>query len=238
MDIKNIHIGETPEAVAEMITNRILALAGTAKHPLRIALSGGSTPDSLFRYWLKRPKDELKNLGVHFWWVDERLVPAESTDSNYGNAFRAFFGPANYPLSLLHPIAYDSNKTAVEMASDYDRLLKEDMEKDDRQKAFDLVILGVGDDGHTSSLFPGQDLRGEESDYIPGINPYNGIERVALSYKGILRAPNVIFHVLGEKKKEILKTVVYPTDEKEAALPSAYVLKHADGAELYTDQEI
>ena len=238
MDFKNIHTGETPEAVAELITNRILALARSSKHPLRIALSGGSTPDSLFRYWLKRPKDELKSLGIHFWWVDERLVPPESKDSNYGNAFRAFFGPSNYPLTLLHPISYDPQKSSVEMARDYDRLLKADRDKDGRPFPFDLVILGVGDDGHTSSLFPGQDLLDKEEDYIAGVNPYNGIERVALSYKGILRAPRVLFHVLGEKKREILREVIRPKDEKSALLPAAYVMKHAEGAELYTDQEL
>ena len=238
MTIKDLYTGKDPESVATMITNRILALAKHSRHPLRVALSGGSTPDSLFRYWLKRPKGELAGLGIHFWWVDERLVPPESKDSNYGNAFRAFFGPANYPLDLLHPIAFDEKSTPEEMAASYDLLLQKDLEKEPRPSAFDLVILGVGDDGHTSSLFPGQPLFDEEAYYIPSINPYNGIRRVALSYRGILRSPHIIFHVLGESKKEILKSVTSPSDESEKRLPAAYVIGHAQEVSVFTDQEL
>ncbi len=238
MNTKDIYVGASPEEVAALITGKMVSLARSSKHPVHIALSGGSTPDTLFAYWRKRPKDELKNLGVRFWWVDERLVPEESTESNFGNAYRHFFGPEEYPSELLHPITYRPELSSEEAARAYDAEVRADMSARGASVPFDLVILGVGDDGHTSSLFPGQDLFERKAYYISSVNPYNGVLRVALSYGGILSAPEVLFHVLGEKKRDILARVTSPRDEADAALPAAFVMKRAGRVSVFTDIEL
>lgn len=238
MNTKDIYVGASPEEVAALITGKMVSLTRSSKHPVHIALSGGSTPDTLFAYWRKRPKDELKNLGVHFWWVDERLVPVESAESNFGNAYRHFFAPEAYPTELLHPIVYRPNASSDEVARTYDEEVRLDMSRRGATVPFDLVILGVGEDGHTSSLFPGQALFERKEYYISGVNPYNGILRVALSYNGILSAPEVLFHVLGEKKRDILARVTNSQNESDAALPAAFVMKRAERVSVFTDIDL
>ena len=238
MNPKDIHIGSSPEAVAGLITNRILALARASKSPLRVALSGGSTPETLFACWRKRPERELQNLGISFWQVDERLVPQESKDSNWGNALRGYFAPAGYPASLLHPVRFDPLLTREEIAEAYDRELRDAISLNPGLPPFDLVLLGVGEDGHTSSLFPGQDLFDREDYYIPSVHPVNGTRRVALSYRGILQSAHLIFHVLGEKKRDILRRVLSPENATDAALPAARIISLAPAAELFTDIEL
>ena len=238
MNTKDIYVGASPEEVAALVTAKIVSLSHSSKHPIHIALSGGSTPDTLFAYWRKRPKGELKNLGVHFWWVDERLVPVESAESNFGNAYRHFFAPEAYPTELLHPIVCRPNASSEEAARAYDEEVRTDMAKRGATVPFDLVILGVGEDGHTSSLFPGQNLFERKAYYISSVNPYNGVLRVALSYSGILSAPEVLFHVLGEKKRDILARVMDPQNASDAALPAAYVMSRAGRVSVFTDLEL
>lgn len=235
MNTKDIYVGASPEEVAALITGKIVSLSRSFKRPIHVALSGGSTPDTLFAYWRKRPKGEFKNLGVHFWWVDERLVPVESAESNFGNAYRHFFAPEEYPSELLHPILYRPERSSDEAARAYDDEVRADMSGRGAAVPFDLVILGVGDDGHTSSLFPGQNLFERREYYISSVNPYNGILRVALSYSGILSVSEVLFHVLGEKKRDILTRVTNPRDEADATLPAAFVMKRAGRVSVFTD---
>lgn len=234
MTTKTIHRAGTPGGVAQLITNRLFALADHQDRPIHVALSGGSTPLTLFGYWQK-VSAELIRRRIHFWWVDERMVPVDSPESNYGNAHRAYFGPAGYPAELLHPIPYSDGQTTADAAHRYDYLLEESRTHEGRPYALDLVILGIGDDGHTSSLFPGQKLYEVESRYLASVNPYNGVDRVALSYQGILEAPLVLFHVMGATKRPMLERVLRPASPEEARLPAAYVIAHACRTELYTD---
>lgn len=231
---KNIHTGETRSDVARLITERILSVADSHDRPIHVALSGGSTPQSLFEYWLERP-DELIRRRIHFWWVDERMVPMAESESNYGNAYRTFFGVANYPRELLHPIEYVEGLTTAEAAERYGVALEQSRAAEARQHALDVVVLGMGDDGHTSSLFPGQDLYRVGQRYIASVNPYNGVERVALSYQGALESPLVLFHVLGSAKRPMLERVLRPQTPEDRMLPAAYVMEQAPVAELYTD---
>lgn len=226
--IQSINYQPTPREVAAAITRKILQVADSSTAPLRVAISGGSTPASLFAYWLENPR-EIISRGIHFWWVDERMVPQESKDSNYGNAYRQFFTAVTYPEELLHPISYTGATTETRTE-----------EYNNEFEGVDIAILGMGTDGHTSSLFPGQDLFDKTTSYIHSIHPTNGIERVALSYKGIVETPLVLFHVLGINKKDRLQEVISlsRTNESESrALPAAYAMYTASKVEVYTDIE-
>lgn len=224
--IQKINRDNNPREVAVALTKRIFDIADVSSRPIRVALSGGSTPESLFRYWSEIPEEIIRR-GIHFWWVDERMVPAESLDSNYGNAYRQFFTPVNYPSHLLHPISYDSGASTAERAQAYDK----------EYRGIDIVILGMGSDGHTSSLFPGQELFDVPQFYIASVHPTNGIERVALSYKGIEASPIVFFHILGADKRRRLQEVItlsQKSRDDSKALPAAYVMNVVP-SEIFTD---
>lgn len=231
----------SPDYVAAALSDRIIELYDdSASYPFSIALSGGSTPKVLFDYWCAHP-EVLSGRDIHFWWVDERMVPMTSKDSNYGNAYRAVFGPIAYEGDKLHPIPYVEGQGIDDAVSSYNAEVEDFRQRYGKDHAFDLVVLGVGEDGHTSSLFPGQDLYGITEDFLRSVHPTNGIERVALSYEGIRRAPRCLFHVTGEAKAARLGEVISLatgaryTDAEVKRLPAAYAMRIASQVEIYTD---
>ena len=228
---------ENPREVARNLTESLLDLYEESdKHPFFVALSGGATPASLFNYWKGFP-ELIMEKDIHFFWVDERMVPVESEDSNYGSAFRQFFGKVNFPVERLHPILYKSAKSVEEIAREYNELVHKMCADTDRSYLFDVAILGMGLDGHTSSLFPGQDLEREGDDYIPSIHPDNGVERVALSLSGIENCKSIYMHVLGDDKASRLAQVWNQShgERAEEVLPAAVALRVAEHATIFTD---
>jgi 6-phosphogluconolactonase len=119
-----------------------------------IALSGGSSPVEAYRLLAQQPIDWNK---VHIYWVDERAVPPESDRSNYGAAKKALLDAISIPpgnVHRMHGEAPDLEKAAA----DYDAELRDTVKaKIGGLPALDLVVLGIGDDGHTASLFPGEE---------------------------------------------------------------------------------
>lgn len=229
-----------PAEVAEALSKRIIRLYDdSSSYPFSVALSGGSTPKALFDYWREHP-EVLQDRDIHFWWVDERMVPAESKDSNFGNALRAVFDPIGYDADKLHPIPYIEGQSVDEAVTKYNAEVEDFKTQYAKAEPFDLVILGVGEDGHTSSLFPGQVLYDITENFLRSVHPINGIERVALSYEGIRRAPKSIFHVTGQAKSDRLSEVIAlatskKTDEDTRALPAAYAMRIAQEVEVFTD---
>jgi len=120
-----------------------------------VALSGGSTPLRLFQLLAAPPFAELVPWkAVHFFWCDERCVPPDDPQSNFGQAHRALFQPLNIPQENLHRIA---GEMAPEQAAlSYTDKLRQYKSAGFDWPAFDLVLLGLGADGHTASLFPGK----------------------------------------------------------------------------------
>ncbi|MDO4789540.1 MAG: 6-phosphogluconolactonase [Porphyromonas sp.] len=237
----NLHRYASAQSVAEAITDLLKKKylehkAHNPSEPYTVALSGGSTPLSLLYYWKER-EEIIQEMDIHFFWVDERMVPYESKESNYGEATRAFFDCSGISQDRLHPI--NSSMQTVESAQEYAEQLSRFSKKYQKKKAIDFLILGIGDDGHTSSLFPGQEKHySEEKLFISSIN-HTKVERVALSMYGILHeADTILFHLLGEKKKDILQEVLNSTiaPQKETLLPSAYVIAHASKpVDIFTD---
>lgn len=229
-----------PQGVAEALSERIIRLYDDASsYPFSIALSGGSTPKVLFDHWREHP-EVLQGRDIHFWWVDERMVPVESKDSNFGNALRAVFAPIGYDPDRLHPIAYVEGQSIDEAVAKYNAEVEAFRKKYAKSEPFDIVILGVGEDGHTSSLFPGQALFDIDEDFLRSVHPLNGIERVALSYEGIRRAPKCIFHVTGTAKTDRLAEVISlatgkASDTETRRLPAAYAMRMAHKTEIFTD---
>ncbi len=226
------------KTLAAALAGRITELyEASAARPFVIALSGGSTPRALFDYWREYPA-LLTGRDYRFWWVDERMVPETSSDSNYGNALRACFGPMGYDLSRLYPIPYDEESSVADAVARYNDRLEGFMTEYRRTAPFDLVILGVGEDGHTSSLFPNQPFFDIPALYLRSVHPTNGVERVALSYAGIARSPKVIFHVTGQGKRERLAEVIAlaeRSDTEAQRLPAAYAMRLTPQPEIYTD---
>jgi len=193
---------------------------------LQLCLAGGATPAALYAA-LARPgpaASALRGLSVELWLGDERAVPPEDPERNGAMAARAFSGAAWDPEPLLRPWPAGP---AAEAAAAYAALL---LERLGPRPAFDLAFLGLGADGHTASLFPGQAILGEESALAAAsLAPSPPRERMSLTYPALLGSRRIRFLARGAAKA----AVVAALEREEPALPASRLARSADAAVLY-----
>jgi 6-phosphogluconolactonase len=169
-----------------------------------VALAGGSTPERMHKLMASQAyKDSIDWPAVRFFMGDERFVPADDPRSNFGMIRRTIFETgANVSPDNLFPIATDT-KTANDAALAYEETLHRELPGG----RFDVIFLGLGEDGHTASLFPGFPSLDEADRWVvaspPGRLPPS-VERVTLTYPVLNAARNVMFLTAGEKKKTAL----------------------------------
>jgi 6-phosphogluconolactonase len=170
-----------------------------------VALSGGSTPMTLYE---KLAQENLDWQRIHFFWGDERCVPVDDPSNSYGQAKRIWFD--NISLTNIHRIC--SELRPAEAAKDYAITLKGYSEGALDWPRFDLVLLGMGDDGHTASLFPGSGVN-VDSPTLAVVANYQDrpANRVTLTQKVFNVSRNIFFLVSGTSKSESLKKVLSDT---------------------------
>lgn len=191
-----------------------------AGHPgnLNIALSGGSTPKLLFRIMAEKYRDTDWSR-LNFFWVDERMVPQKDEESNYGEFYRILVDGGVISETSLFPIRYDENEHLS--LSETETIIREKVPFVDGFPRFDLIVLGIGEDGHTASIFPGNlQLFDTEKIVSPAIHPQSGQHRITLTGSTINNAGQVIFLCTGAGKRDILHEVIR---KKNPALPATHV---------------
>ena len=193
-------------AAEEVVRAAFEAVA--ARGRFAMAISGGSTPLRLFRLLARRghltPPGPLPWPAIHWFWADERCVPPEDELSNYGNWQDAIYG-APVPPENVHRI-HGEDADAAGAARAYEDELRAFL---DPQPGLDLVLLGMGSDGHTASLFPGSEALRETARWVvaPAVYP-PGPPRVTLTLPAINGAARAVFLVSGEEKAETLRRVL------------------------------
>ncbi len=174
-----------------------------------MAVSGGTTPRAMHRLLAQEPY--ISNVSwqkVHIFWVDERMVAFEDTASNFGAAKNDFLENVPVPSENIHPMpAWASSQEGVQL---YRKELNTFFKPaDDTCPVFDLILLGIGTDGHTASLFPknvSADTKREWVLAVKGGNP--DVFRLTLSYHLLNQARQVVFLVSGKEKAPIVKSVL------------------------------
>lgn len=190
-----------------------------------IALSGGSTPRTLYQA-LRSPEwnTRLDWSRIVFLFGDERCVPPEDPDSNFGMAQRELFQPLNLPHDRVHRMKgeYPDPTTAAE---EYENTLRHITTcPAPAVPRIDLILLGLGDDGHTASLFPGTAAVHERSKLVTvGHAPTGITHRLTLTLGVLNRAAVVLFIVTGAGKAEMVRRVIESESETDRALPAARV---------------
>lgn len=178
---------------------------------LLVALSGGSTPKRLFQILAGPPyAQSLPWSQIHFFWCDERLVPPDHPESNFGQAFVHLISRINVPDENLHRIRGED--PPAQAANGYRRVLESFSEGDLKWPRFDLAFLGLGADGHTASLFPGI-ISPEEtvSPVLAVTAAYQGCPtgRITLTPLALDSSRNVIFMVSGKDKAYAVNQTLY-----------------------------
>ena len=208
-------------------------IASAAREALRergrftLVLAGGSTPERTYRVLAggeaERSGGESAKVGGIDWlrttvvFGDERLVSPDDPRSNYRMARAALLEPAGVPPLNVLPIPTDG--TAEACAAEYDRMLHERFGNAGRPPRFDLVLLGLGEDGHTASLLPGAAAREGADAWVTGSPPGKlppPVDRITLTYPVLNAAREVLFLVAGESKAAVVRDVLEGVDGRPA----------------------
>lgn len=192
-----------PAALAREAADRFVALARSAiaaHGRFTVALSGGSTPQLLYEQLITR---SIAWASVHVFWGDERCVPPEHPDSNYGLAQRALLSHVDIPTQNVHRLHGELDP--VQAAQHYTAELRAVF---GTQPRFDLILLGLGTDAHTASLFPGTAAVHEQQRWVVA-NDVDKLQtkRLTLTPPIINDAANVIFLIAGSDKAAALQSV-------------------------------
>jgi 6-phosphogluconolactonase len=190
------HVYADPTEVARKTAERILAAADraiAARGVFRIVLAGGRTPEQAYRL-LRDADTDWSRWQVYF--GDERCLPPQDPQRNSVMAARAWLDPMPIPTGNIHPIPAERGAKAAARA--YAQVIA-------RALPFDLVLLGMGEDGHTASLFPGQAHTESESVHAVHDAPKPPPERVSLSRSALGDAREILILVTGEGKRDALR---------------------------------
>lgn len=172
-----------------------------------IALSGGSTPKALYKLLATKPyTDQIDWQNVYIFWGDERCVPPDHEDSNYHMAHETLLSRVPIPPDNIFRMQGEIDPSQA--AAEYEHQLRTFFGEDDPPR-FDLILLGMGDDGHTASLFPGTAAIHEQNrwviaHFVEKLDTW----RITLTPVVINAAAQVTFLVIGDKKSEPLKHVL------------------------------
>lgn len=201
-----IKIYTSKQELAQHFSKYLVSLIAS-KETVHIALSGGSTPKVIFDELVLNFQDAIDWSGVHLYWGDERCVLPTDDDSNYKMTVDHLISKIEIPEENIHRVKGE-NSPEYE-AKRYADLLEETLPKVNGTPKFDLVILGMGDDGHTASIFPHEiDLWHSDKYCEVAIHPDSGQKRVSITGKIINQADTVAFLVTGDNKAEKIDEIL------------------------------
>ncbi|NDV81970.1 6-phosphogluconolactonase [Bacteroides sp. 51] len=227
-----LNIYPSPTAVAYALISHILQLMKEQPDKtFNIAFSGGSTPAIMFDLWAHDIVKITPWERMNIWWVDERCVQPGNPESNYGLMRKLLLSDAPIPSKNIFRIRGEEKPQAE--AVRYSSEVEKHVPKVGQFPSFDIVLLGVGNDGHTSSIFPGQEhLLSSCKTYEVSENPKTKQARIALTGNPILNSQHVIFLVTGKEKASVINEIYTSGD----VTPSAYIAHHANYVEFFLDK--
>ena len=206
-----IKVLNSPEELARAAAEHFVARSREAvaeRELFTVALSGGSTPKRLFEL-LADPtepfRDQISWSRIHFFWSDERHVPPDHPESNYRMANDALLSRVPISQSNVHRVPSE-NPDAADAAAEYERIVVETTGQSLPQ--LDLILLGLGSDGHTASIFPGSDVLNETerlvaAPWVEKLQTY----RITMTLPLLNNGASVVFLVSGSEKAKIVKEI-------------------------------
>lgn len=224
----------TAQAVVEQIAREFKRYSQLGK-AVHISLSGGSTPKLLFQTLAKAPySQEIQWQNLHFWWGDDRMVEPSDVESNYGEVQRLLFDHIVIPAENIHRIY--GELTPQQALEKFKQDLQQIEDKQNGMPVFDWIILGMGTDGHTASLFPKETDFDDPHWAIIARHPQSGQYRISKTAALIENAKRVTYLVTGAAKAEILKEID-TTPAEDLPYPAARIKAKYGITEWYLDQD-
>ncbi|WFD42813.1 6-phosphogluconolactonase [Malassezia psittaci] len=228
----------TGDELSEALANFVIKVQNEAierRNMFTVATSGGSLPKLLAKNLVGRQDKAVRWDKWQIFFADERLVPLDHEDSNFDLCNKELFSKVpELQRSQIHTIDESLLNDPDELSDQYEKQLADEFAGKDsvRNPVFDLVLLGMGPDGHTASLFPDHPLLGEHGRWVAPIfdSPKPPLKRITLTYPVLNHAHHVAFVLTGEGKQEALARVL---SEPEHRLPASRVRPFVPGDVLY-----
>jgi 6-phosphogluconolactonase len=234
----SINIFPTPFELAERFAEELVSMIRESENEGRIftlALSGGSTPGLLFSVLGDHFSRSVSWKRVHLFWGDERCVPPEDIESNYGMAKKKLLEKIDLPLANIHRIRGEENP--ISEAARYSEEIKLFTQNRAGFPVFDMVILGLGDDGHTASIFPGNtELLTSQNVCEIAQHPKTFQRRITITCRVINNSQKVAFLVTGSNKAEIVEGII---NKRASAknFPASYIVPVDGKLSWFIDKE-
>ncbi len=202
-----------------------------------VALAGGSTPRQLYRL-LASPEfaERVRWQSVHIYFGDERFVSPEHAESNFRMAKEALLDHVPIPPENVHPVETEKGDPQA-VASRYEALLVANLPKSQEGiPRFDLILLGIGPDGHTASLFPDTDILHQRERHVAAVYvEEKSAWRISLTFPVIEAARHLLFLVAGEDKRQVIGQIFSPSPQ--GTLLPVQMLDPKGEVEFYLDAE-
>lgn len=229
-----VEVADSSEALARTVAEWLVSLASAAQGNFRIALSGGSTPKPIYEL-LASPEfaSRVPWNRIHWFWGDERFVPHDDPESNFRMAWQALLSRAPVPQENIFPIPTDGDPASAALR--YEQTLRNVYGAPDlspEHPLFDVVLLGMGDDGHTASLIPGEPVLDEREHWVAAVAHGRPEARITLTYPAIDSSRYVAFVVQGTQKAAVFRAIRAGQSDAPAARvrPSGELIWFVDRA--------
>jgi 6-phosphogluconolactonase len=217
-----VNIAESPDNLARGVGRMLVSMVrNSGQGRFDIALSGGTTPGILFDQLASEYVGLPEWQRIHLWWGDERCVSPGEDESNFRMAHERLISRVPVPNANIHRIRGEADP--VSEASRYADEIRKSLSMRGEWPVFDLILLGMGDDGHTASIFPDRmDLISSDSICAVAVHPVSGQKRITLTGNVINNASQVIIMVGGRRKANIVSRVMNNADQA-SALPVFHI---------------
>jgi 6-phosphogluconolactonase len=234
---QDVHVFDRKDEISDFIIetwNEISRMAIDNKGLFSVALSGGKTPIDLY-HKLSVVKEMLPWHKTHLFLVDERFVPREHRDSNYHMLKETLLNHIPIPQGNIHSIPTDRSTLQIS-AMVYEENIKIFFNLQSGQyPEFDLILLGIGEEGHTASLFPGTPVLDDTIHLAAAVSMDEmRHSRITLTLPVINNAKHILFLVMGKNKASVLRKII---TEEDASLPASMVHPNKGELILVTDRE-
>jgi 6-phosphogluconolactonase len=220
-----IEIFRNAGALAAGVADWLMSQSQQSYGDFRLVLSGGSTPRALYELLGARPRrDDFPWPRLQLFWGDERFVPHNDPASNFGMALTAFL--LDVPIRRDHVYAIPTDGTPADAAARYEATLRQIRAADGdnpTRPMFDVVLLGLGADGHTASLFPDSAALDEQEHWVVPVEN-QPMPRITLTYPAIANSRHVAFLVTGQEKQKAAMGAI----ARDRALPAGRVTSEGE----------
>lgn len=225
------NLDELSEHFAELLKSEV----ESSSDKFNLALSGGNTPKLIFNHLAKHYQTKIKWDNINFFWGDERCVPPDDNESNYKMAYETLLSNVTVSKENIFRIKGEAN--LFDEAKRYGDLIAAKVIKENNLPKFDLIMLGLGEDGHTASIFPDQmHLLIESKICSAAAHPITKQLRITLTGKVINNARNIVFIVTGKNKSKVVNDI-FNHQQDSKTYPASFIKPNYGKLIWFLDKE-